>query len=86
MANNPAMGCMMFGMPLLSLYFVVNYPAGIGIYWIASSIFGFLSTIVVGHFCNPKKMIARDMIDETVERRSKENSLKLVAKNKEANN
>lgn len=86
MANNPAMGCMMFGMPLLSLYFVVNYPAGIGIYWIASSIFGFLSTVIVGHFYNPKKMVAKDMIDETVVRRSKENSIKLVAKNKEANN
>lgn len=86
MANNPMMGCMTFGMPLFSLYFVVNYPAGIGIYWIASSIFGFLSTVIIGHFYNPKKMIARLMVDETIERRSKENNTKLMAKNKENHN
>lgn len=86
MANNPMMGCMTFGMPLFSLYFVVNYPAGIGIYWIASSIFGFLSTVIIGHFYNPKKMIAKLMVDETIERRSKENNTKLMAKNKENHN
>lgn len=86
MAKNPAMGCMTFVMPLFSLYFVVNYPAGIGIYWIASSIFGFLSTVIIGHFYNPKKMIAKLMIDETIERRSKENNTKLMAKNKENHN
>lgn len=87
MANNAMMtGCMAFGMPLFSLYFVVNYPAGIGIYWIASSIFGFLSTVIIGHFYNPKKMMARLMVDETVERRSKENSIKLAAERKEKKN
>lgn len=86
MSNNPMMGCMTFGMPLFSLYFVVNYPAGIGIYWIASSIFGFLSTVIIGHFYNPKKMIAKFMVDETVERRSKENNTKIMAKNKENHN
>lgn len=91
--NNPAMqsnammtGCMTIGMPLFSLYFVVGYPAGIGIYWIASSIFGFLSTVIIGHFYNPKKMMAKLMVDETVERRSKENSIKLAAERKENKN
>lgn len=82
MANNPMMGCMTFVMPLFSLYFVVNYPAGIGIYWIASSIFGFLSTVIIGHFYSPKKTIAKIMVDETVARRSKENNTKLIAANK----
>ncbi len=86
MANNPMMGCMTFGMPLFSLYFVVNYPAGIGIYWIASSIFGFLSTVIIGHFYNPKKMIAKLMVEETIARRSKENNTKLMAENKENRN
>ena len=84
MASNPMMtGCMTIFMPLFSLYFVINYPAGIGIYWIASSIFGFLTTVVISHFYNPKKMIARLMIDETVARRSKENNTKQIAANKE---
>ncbi len=82
MANNPMMGCMMFGMPLMSLYFVVSYPAGIGIYWIASSIFSFIITVIVGHFYSPKKTIARLMVDETVARRSKEINTKQIAANK----
>ncbi len=82
MANNPTMGCMMFGMPLMSLYFVVGYPAGIGIYWIASSIFSFIITVIVGHFYSPKKTLARLMVDETVARRSKENNTKQIAANK----
>ena len=83
MANNPMMGCTTFVMPLFSLYFVVNYPAGIGIYWIASSIFGFLSTVIIGHFYSPKKTIAKLMIDETVARRSKEINTKQIAEKKE---
>lgn len=87
-ANNPTMGCMMLGMPLLSLVFVVKYPIGIGVYWIASSVFGFLSTVIIGHFYNPKKTLAKLMIEETIERRSKEENTKLVAasKNKKENN
>ncbi len=84
--NALMMGCMSLGMPLFSLYFVVGYPAGIGIYWIASSIFGFLSTVIIGQIYNPKKMMARLMVDETVERRSKENSIKLTAERKEKKN
>ncbi len=81
-ANNPMMGCMMFGMPLLSLWFVINYPIGIGVYWIASSVFGFISTVVIGYFYSPKKMLAKVMVDETVERRSKEENIKLIAAKK----
>lgn len=87
MANNFMMtGCMTLGMPLFSLYFVVNYPAGIGIYWIASSIFGFISTVIIGQIYNPKKMLAKLMVDETVAHRSRENNLKQSVERKEKNN
>lgn len=72
---NKSLGCMTVGMALFSLYFVINYPAGIGIYWIASGIFGLITSIIVGHFYNPKKMLAKIMVDETVERRSREKTL-----------
>lgn len=81
--SGPMMGCMMFGMPLLSLYFVINYPIGIGVYWIASGLFGFISTVIIGYFYSPKKTLARLMIDETIERRSKEENQKLVAAKKD---
>lgn len=81
--SGPMMGCMMFGMPLLSLYFVINYPIGIGVYWIASGLFGFISTVIIGYFYSPKKTLARLMIDETIERRSKEENQKLIAAKKD---
>ena len=81
--SGPMMGCMMFGMPLLSLIFVINYPIGIGVYWIASSLFGFISTVIVGYFYSPKKTLAKLMIDETFERRSKEENQKLVSAKKD---
>ncbi len=77
--NNPMMGCMMLFAPILSLIFVIRYPIGIGVYWIASSLFGFISSLLIGHFYSPKKTLAKLMIDETVERRSKEENIKLIA-------
>lgn len=76
MAKNPTMGCMTFGMPLFSLYFTFQFPAGIGIYWIASNVFALIQTVVLSFTHSPKKMIAKAMVDETVERRSREENLK----------
>ncbi len=82
MAKNPSMGCMTFGMPLFSLYFVLNFPAGIGIYWIASSVFSLLTLVILNYTHSPRKMISKLMIEETIQRRSRENNLKRVAANK----
>lgn len=86
MTKNPAMGCMTFGMPLFSTYFTFLFPVGIGIYWIASNVFAFMQTVILSYTHNPKKMIAKLMIEETIQRRSKEDNLKLVASRKEKNN
>lgn len=83
MAKNPAMGCMTFGMPLFSTYFTFLFPVGIGIYWIASNVFAFIQTVILSITHNPKKMIAKLMIEEAIQRRSKEENLKLVASRKE---
>ena len=71
MAKNPTMGCMTFGMPLFSIYFTFQFPAGIGIYWIASNVFALIQTVILSFTHSPKKMIAKAMVDETVERRSR---------------
>jgi YidC/Oxa1 family membrane protein insertase len=83
MTKNPAMGCMTFGMPLFSTYFTFLFPVGIGIYWIASNVFAFAQTVILSYTHNPKKMIAKLMVEETIQRRSKEENLKLVATRKE---
>lgn len=83
MSKNPAMGCMSFGMPLFSVYIAFQFPAGIGIYWTMSNLFMFFQTLVIGHTHSPQNVLAKVMIEETIERRSMENNLKLVAGRKE---
>ncbi|MCL2508776.1 MAG: YidC/Oxa1 family membrane protein insertase [Oscillospiraceae bacterium] len=80
MAKNPTMGCMTFGMPLFSLFLAFQFPAGIGMYWIASNLFAFLQTVILNFTYNPKKMIARILVEETIQRRSKEENLKRISK------
>ncbi len=82
MASNPTMGCMTFGMPLFSVYFTTMFPAAIGIYWIINNIYSFAQTLLVGHFYSPEKIIAKQMVEETVYRRSKEANTKLIAAKK----
>lgn len=78
-ANNATMGCMTFGMPLFSLYFVTMFPAAIGIYWIINNVYSFIQTLLVGRIYSPENTIAQIMVEETIERRSKEANTKLVA-------
>ena len=85
MAKNPSMGCMTFGMPLFSLYFTFQFPIGIGVYWIAPSVIALVQTVVLNSVFSPKKATTKLLIEETIERRSKEENLKKVAeiKNKQ---
>jgi YidC/Oxa1 family membrane protein insertase len=76
MAKNPAMGCMTFMSPLMSLAFTFMFPAGVGVYWIISNIFAFIQQVALAALYSPKKVIAQQMVDETVVRRSKENNTK----------
>lgn len=86
--NNPAgsnmamTGCMTFGMPLFSAWMTTMFPAAVGIYWIINNIYSFIQTLLVGHFFSPEKVIARIMVEETIQRRSKENNTKIIAERK----
>ena len=71
-------GCMTFGMPLFSAYLALSFPVGIGIYWIVSSLVAFLQTVVLNYTHPPQKMLARVLVDETIQRRSRENSRKNI--------
>ena len=81
MAKNPAMGCMSFMSPLMSLIFTFMFPTGVGVYWIISNIFSFFQQVFTSFVYSPKKVIAQQMVDETVLRRSKENTTKLRVEN-----
>lgn len=78
MAKNPQMGCMMLFTPAMQIYFAFLFPTSVGIYIIMSSAISFLQMIVLNHLYEPKKVLARAMVDETIYRRSKENNTKKI--------
>ncbi|MGN0602185.1 MAG: YidC/Oxa1 family membrane protein insertase [Oscillospiraceae bacterium] len=69
--NNPAaanmggsMKVMLYAMPLFSLWIGFSFPAGLGLYWIYSSLFALIQTIVLNVFYTPervKEMVKKDM-------------------------
>lgn len=79
-ANMQQMGCMMLMMPLMSLWFTFQFPAGMGMYWIFSNLFAFFQTLILGHIYAPRKIIAQNMVEETVYRRSYENMRRTAIK------
>ena len=85
MAKNPSMGCMTFMSPLMSVWFTFLFPAGVGVYWIMSSFFQLIQTLLLNYTHSPHNVIARNMIDETVERRSREASIKKLKEFEEKN-
>ena len=76
MSKNPMMGCMTFMAPAMSVFFAWSLPAGIGFYWIISNILSFIQMVALALIFKPEDIIAAQMIDETVERRSREQSVK----------
>ncbi len=76
MGKNPAMGCMMFYGPLMSLVFAFAFPVGAGFYWIVSNIISFIQQVALSYAYAPKKVIAQSMVEETVIRRARENNVK----------
>lgn len=79
MANNPSMGCMSLMSPAMSIYFSFLFPASVGVYIIMSSALSFVQTLITNKVFTPKKMLAKAMVDETINRRAREKILKNVA-------
>ena len=80
MANNAANGCTMLMMPIMSIMFTFMFPSGIGVYWGVSNIFSTVQSYVMKRVCSPQREIAKLMVKETIERRSREQSIKSYTK------
>lgn len=81
MENQQMMGCMMFMMPVWSVVLCWSFPVGMGMYWILSSLIAFFQTLIIGHFYAPRKVLAKVMVEETINRRAYE-KMKLTAREK----
>ncbi len=83
--TNPAMAqqnnqmlIMMLMMPVFSAWFSFQVPAAVGFYWIISNIVAVAQQLIMAKFFPPRRNIAREMIENTIERRSRENSIKIT--------
>ena len=83
--NNPAMAqqgnqmmLMMLMMPLFSLWIAFRVPAAVGFYWIISNLIAILQQLFIAKAFPPKKSQARLMIENTIERRSREENVKKI--------
>ncbi|MBQ7741049.1 MAG: membrane protein insertase YidC [Eubacterium sp.] len=81
--TNPAMAqqsqqmmLMMLMMPLFSGYIAFKVPAAVGFYWIISNIVAVIQQLVTAKFFPPRRNIARQMVENTIERRAREESIK----------
>lgn len=79
MAKNPSMGCMSLMTPVMSVWFSFMFPASVGVYIIMSSILSFIQMIILYQIYSPKKVLAKTMVDETINRRAREKIIKNVA-------
>ncbi len=79
MAKNPSMGCMSLMTPAMSIYFSFLFPASVGVYIIISSALSFIQMVITNKIFAPKKMLAKSMVDETINRRAREKVLKNAA-------
>lgn len=69
-------GCMLYGMSIFSLFLCFGFPAGMGVYWISSSLIMLIQQLLMNKFYGPGKIAAKLMVDETLDRREKENAIK----------
>ena len=56
-ANQPGMGgmtAMLYILPIFSFWIAFNFPAGIGLYWIAQSVFSLIQVIIVNKVFTPE--------------------------------
>lgn len=53
-------------MPLMSVFFCFTFPAAIGIYWVASSVFQIIQQVIVNSYLN--KVDIDDMVKKNVEK------------------
>lgn len=83
--NNPAAGqqmasmmAMMLMMPFFSFYISFKVPAAVGFYWIISNLVAILQQIFIFKQYPPRKTQARLMVENTIERRSREENVKKI--------
>ena len=72
-AQMGSMNTMLYIMPFFSVWIAFSYPAGIGFYWVCSSIVGFIQTFILNKIFTPEyvaKLIEKDKLKNKNKKRS----------------
>ncbi len=83
-AGGGMMKGMMFIMPLFSVYFAFQVPAGVGTYWIFSNLFSLLSTYLLHKIWSPERVAARLEADKAAGKVKKKKESKFQQMMREA--
>ena len=85
--NNPAAGqqatqmmMMMLMMPFFSFYIAFKVTAAVGFYWTISNVIAIFQQLYIYKVHPPKKTQAKLMVENTIERRSREENIKKMTK------
>lgn len=79
-ASNPSMNSMnimLYTMPLISVFFAYSLPAGIGFYWIISSIVSLIQTIVLNKIYTPE-YVAELIKKDNAKKKNKPNMMQMM--------
>ncbi|MGN0643211.1 MAG: YidC/Oxa1 family membrane protein insertase [Huintestinicola sp.] len=66
-----SMNLMLYAMPIFSVWIAFSYPAGIGFYWVMSSIVGFIQSVILHKVYTPE-YVAK-LIEKDKEKRKRKN-------------
>ncbi|MBR1822800.1 MAG: YidC/Oxa1 family membrane protein insertase, partial [Ruminococcus sp.] len=55
-AGGGCMNVMLYGMPLFSIWMAFTFPAGLGFYWIWSSLISFIVTFALNQYFTPERI------------------------------
>lgn len=81
MNGTKTQGCMfimIFGMPLFSAWIAYTVPGAVGFYWIASTVLGFIQSVIMNKFYNANIMEAKAEAQRVVLRRQQEAELAFI--------
>lgn len=70
---------MMLMMPFFSFFIALSVPAGVGLYWFYSNLFGIAQSLILNKYYNPKEMAAKAK-QEQEERLERERQERIEAK------
>ena len=64
----PTMGCIVFGMPVISLVIAFSVPGAVGFYWACSNLVSGAIQVILQLYYGPNHIIAKDQVKDTLKR------------------